>query len=369
MVIDTYLFVNMPDDSEITRRLPSGWREYLGTERFQPTSFPISISTSLPLQNPLGQTLPAATPATGGFPGSDLGQTLEQHLDSHGIGRALVCHDRCRSVAVLSNSGLSLAVVRASNDWMREVVLAADERLFGTLILPIQSPSESVKEIQRIAADPKWAAVTISANGLGRPLGHPLYHPIYEAAAEAGLPVLIDAAIDTPVEVATGPASWAVTTFTDLYALSSQSPSTHLVSMIGQGVFELWPQLTVFMVGAGVAWITPLLWRFDADYKAFRRDAPALTKLPSEYVAQNVRIGTYPIDRFKEPHKLQDYLRAEPVLEDVLCYASGYPTWDCDSPADVDQLLPAEWRDKIVTTNAAEAFRWPAATSVPAAAG
>lgn len=367
MVIDTYLLVNMPGDSAIIDRLSTGWREYLGVETPRPTSFPVSLSAALPFLNPLGQTLPQASPASGGFPGSDIEQTIEQHLDAHGIDRALVCHDRCRTISALPDPRLCLDAVSACNDWMREVVLPADDRLYGTLILPAQSPSESARAIRAAANDPKWAAVMISTNSLGRPLGHPSYHPIYEAAAEVGFPVIVDAAIDTPLEVSTPATSAAPTTYTDLYALSSQSLSTHLVSMVGQAVFELWPTLTVFMVGAGVAWVTPLLWRFDSNYKAFRRDAPRLTRLPSEYFMDHVRIGTYPLDRFDEPDELADYLLAEPRLQDVLCYASGYPGWDRNTPADVERALPDEWVGNALAANAANAFRWPAPASIPAA--
>ncbi|MGW4335725.1 amidohydrolase family protein [Rhodococcus koreensis] len=366
MIIDSYLLVNFASAPEITQRLPIGWREYLGPEG-SPTAFPLGITARPALPNPLGKALPEAFSAAGCSPGSDIRRTVAQHLDGNGIDRALVCHDDGRSVAALPHPRLCIELVRACNEWMLEEVLSADPRLFGTLLLPMHSPTESARVIREAAGDPRWAGVTLSANSLGQPFGHPIYHPVYEAAAETGLPIVIDAEADTYLDVMTNPVSGRPSTYTDLYALSSQSISTHVVSMISQGVFEMWPELKLFVVGGGISWITPLLWRFDTQFKAFHRDAPGLVLLPSEYFARNVRVGTYPVDRFTSPERLHRYLLAQPGLKDVLTYASGYPMWNRDNPADLGRWLPADWLPNVMGTNAMDVFRWP--TTAQATAG
>ncbi|MGW4335739.1 amidohydrolase family protein [Rhodococcus koreensis] len=311
------------------------------------------------MTNPLGERLLEAIPESGGIAGSDIRLTAAQHLDGNGISRAVVCHDVSRSIAALPDPRLCAEAVRVCNEWMLDEVLTLDERLSGTLLLPMHSPSAAVAEIRWAADDDRWAAVSMSANGLGHPFGHPIYHPIYEAAVEAGFPIVIDTAADAAMDVLTNPTGTRASTFTDIHVLQHQPISTHFVSLVGQGVFERWPDLRVFLVGAGVAWITPLLWRFDADFKAFRRDAPGLSLLPSEYFARNVRVGTYSLDRFDDPKKLRRYLEVTELLADTLCYASGYPSWDRDTPAEVERVLPPPWLSKVMNDNATELFRWP----------
>lgn len=367
MAFDAYLTVSFPDTATLTRRLSEGWREYLGPEAKR-TNFPIGLTARPAVPHPLGKYLPSAYEAGDELPGADLERLRRDHLDAVGITRALVCHDAGRSLPALPNPGLSAELVRAANEWMADVVLASDPRLSGTLLLPTQSPTAAAELIEAAAADPRWAAVALSANSLGQPFGHPIYHPIHAAAAAAGLPIVIDAETDSTLDVLTNPTAGRASTYTDVYALASQPISTHLVSLIAQGVFERWPGLKVFVVGAGVTWITPMLWRFDTDFKAFRRDAPALSMLPSEYVHRNVRIGTYPLDRLQTPERLQDYLSVQPELEDVLCYASGFPAVDRDVPADLERWLPSAWLPKVLEGNARDTFRWPAVDAAVAGA-
>jgi predicted TIM-barrel fold metal-dependent hydrolase len=138
----------------------------------------------------------------------------------------------------------------------------------------------------------------------------------------------------------------------------AQGMMTHLVSLVGQGVFEEYPDLRVLMIGGGLAWIPSLLWRFDAMYVAARPDVPWLTKPPSEYVAANVRFGTYPLSSPAEPERLLRLLASYPGLQQMLCFASGFPDWDCDSPSDLQTRVPAAWLPDVFSSNAQALFRW-----------
>jgi predicted TIM-barrel fold metal-dependent hydrolase len=199
----------------------------------------------------------------------------------------------------------------------------------------------------------------LGANGLGKPFGHPLYHPIYAAAAEMGLPVIIVSGGDLSSTVPSHPtAGGAASYYSDYHTLTSQALMTHASTLVGQGVFDHFPDLKVILVGGGIAWVVPFLAEFDTNYKEFRRDTPWLRHAPTEYFHRNIRVGTYPLDRPHSPAQFAKYLGTHPGLEDVVCYASGYPNWDTDTVADIEEWLPEAWIPKVLHENSDKAFRW-----------
>ena len=57
------------------------------------------------------------------------------------------------------------------------------------------------------------------------------------------------------------------------------------------------------------------------------------------------------------PELRAKYYGALPGLESILCYASGYPSWDTAVPDDVRAALPEAWHDKVLVENALGLFR------------
>ena len=145
-------------------------------------------------------------------------------------------------------------------------------------------------------------------------------------------------------------------TVTDCRALRDQAAAAHVISLIAQGTFELYSDLKVLVLGAGITWIPPVLWRFDTDAKALRGDAPWLNELPSEYFRRFFRVGTYPLERAATAAQLAKYLGSFRQIEDIVCFSSGYPDSDANSPAEVRSKLPIEWHEKVMATNAESLF-------------
>jgi len=86
-----------------------------------------------------------------GVPGSDLG-LLRAHLDRFEL-RAAIAQCLHGSMA-LHSEDMAASFCRAINDWMRTEWLDAEPRLFGAITVPMQSPDQAAKEIERCAADP-----------------------------------------------------------------------------------------------------------------------------------------------------------------------------------------------------------------------
>jgi predicted TIM-barrel fold metal-dependent hydrolase len=285
----------------------------------------------------------------------------EQLLDASRVERAILSYDSAMLMPALPNSHLAREVIRAANDWSVDRWLSGkDDRLYGLILVPNQVPDDAAAEVRRVGKNPRMVGVLLGENGVGKLFGHPVYHPIYEAAVELGLPVVLHVGSDAVPDTQTATSAGGLpVTYADYRILAAQPLMAHLVSFIGQGVFEKYPDLRLFVVGIGASWIPGLMWRFDTNYKTLRREVPWVTRIPSEYLRSNVRISTYPLDRTPKPEQLVRILNAYGGAEDLLCFASGYPDWDANDVSYVADRLPSEWHRKIFYDNALTFFRWP----------
>jgi predicted TIM-barrel fold metal-dependent hydrolase len=344
-----------------------GWQEYLRQPESLPGDLPpIAILPMFPYSRPDGDKLPVAVPEYGPA-GSSYDLVKEQLLDA-GVEAAVLNYDEGMRTPTTPNTHLARELARASNDWTIDRWLGRDERLHGLVLVPNQVTEHAVGEIARIGDHPQMVGILMSANGLGKPFGHPAYHPIYAAAAERGLPVVIHAGGDAVLETLTHPTAGGLpTSYAEYYIFNSMPLVTHFLSLVAQGVFEKFPDLKVLFSGGGITWLTAILWRFDGEYMPYRRETPWVSKLPSDYVRDNVRLCTYPLVGPAEPEGLIRLLQAFPGIEDVLVYGSGYPNWDTDFPETVAEQLPADWADKVFSENARDLFRWSVSTTTVAA--
>jgi ABC-type amino acid transport substrate-binding protein len=154
-----------------------------------------------------------------------------------------------------------------------EALTLRGDGLYGLAMVPNQLPGEAAREILRVARNPRFVGVVMAGNGLGKPFGHPVYHPIYTAAAECDLPVVLHAGGDATPDVITHTAGGGLpATYGEYEVLKAQPVATHLVNMIARGVFERFPGFRLLGAGAGCGWIPALFWRFDTNYKTFRRE-------------------------------------------------------------------------------------------------
>jgi predicted TIM-barrel fold metal-dependent hydrolase len=368
-IIDCCVHHHWRSQAELTDYMSAGWRDYVGVSGVMPEG--VGVVPLIPQPNvsyyshPFGDKLRDAYPADGP-PGSDYGLLKEQLLDRFGLERALLAHDGAVIVGGLPNPHFATEIARAVNDWTIDRWLRQDARFAGAAVVATQLPEEAARELRRVGSDDQIVAVLLAANALGKPFGYPVFDPIYRAAEELGLVVLLRAGGNaTPDQVGHTAAGGLPATYAEFDALASQTVMTHIVTMITQGVFEKYPALRVLVAGAGVTWITQLLMRFDTDYKGLRREAPWMTRMPSDYFREHVRVATCPLESIPTSDKLHSYLEAFGGLEDVLCYASGYPNAHFDNPGMVADRLPPAWSSAVLSGNAARLFGWSQAPQPP----
>lgn len=342
--------------SELVEYMPRNWRRFFNTVDAARGPQPVPrrwYQTSGP------EYVPGSIDAFGAVPGADP-LTFATYCDAEGIRQAVLGFDNGALIPALTNHYIALAAAKAANNWTIERFLSnQSDRLYGLMMVPNQLPAEAAREIRRVGRHPRIVGALMGANGIGKPFGHPLYHPIYAAAADMGLPIVVRAGGDAVPDTLTHPAGGGLPmTFGEYNSLLGCSLMAHLVSMIGQGVFERFPDLKVLLEGGGTAWIPFLLWRADTEWKGLRRDVPWVRFPPSEYFRRHVRVATHPVSRSQGPERLAKLLGAVPELSEVLCFGSGFPLYNADSVADAAVHLPSAWRGGIFRDNAAAVLRW-----------
>ncbi|RCK69367.1 amidohydrolase [Desertihabitans brevis] len=340
LTVDADVHQSLPD---LTPHLPRHWRE-----RWAQTG--LGVGTGY--HNPRGVLRQDTLPPDGGPPASDPLFLLSDHLDRYAIDYAVLTGP---FVLPLGHDPDYLdAVARAVNDATAAGWLGVSRRFRGSVLVNADDPEAAVAEIER-CGDRESVVQVLMATTTREPCGRRRYHPIYRAAAERGLPVALHpgaegaggAAPPTPVGYPSRYLEW--------HSLLPLTAMAQLASLLCEGVFEAFPDLRVVLVEGGVSWLPSLLWRLDKNYKALRDTTPWLRRLPSEYVAEHVRLTSQPIEEPPHPQQLEQVLAMVDAGR-TLMFSSDYPHWDNDNPEVLFRRVDPAVRARIMGGTAAELY-------------
>jgi predicted TIM-barrel fold metal-dependent hydrolase len=249
------------------------------------------------------------------------------------------------------NGYFAAAVASAINDWLREEFLSRDERLRASLAVSTVSPDDAVTEIERVGEDPQFVQVLLPVRS-DLPWGQKNNHAMFAAARAAGLQIGLHAwgrAGKAPTPSGFTP------TYLEDYLGNQPIAQAQLLSFVSEGVFERFPDLHVVLSECGFAWLAPLLWRFDKDWKGVWREVPWVKRRPSEYVRDHFHFTTAPAHLPRDPEALDQMLEMMDG-SDMLVYASDYPHEHGDGlPALLDRLSD-EQRGGVMFDTAAEVY-------------
>jgi len=291
-------------------------------------------------------------PATGKA-ADDPAWVKRELFEKHGVDLGILTSN-ILSLSSHPNVALASAVARAYNDWTLDKWVRPHPEFKGSIIVNPQDPAFAVEEIERLADDPGVVQVLVFS-GSNEPYGRPRFFPIWEAAAHHGLPVAMHSGGETvgiaPKDTLAGP----LTYYVEHHALQTQSAMAHMVSLVMEGVFERLPGLRFLFIEEGVSWVPHVMWRLDKDYKGNRSECPWLKKLPSDYILEQCRYSTQPIDEPREPEHLVQVLEMIDASRTVL-YASDYPHWDFDNPKIAFKDVPPAMRERIFVGNALDLY-------------
>jgi predicted TIM-barrel fold metal-dependent hydrolase len=298
-----------------------------------------------------------AIPDDGSPAGSDPSKMKEDHIDNFGVDYVILTGNSYLNLTALPNRDYAAELAVANNKWVIDNWLSKGGPFVGSLLVAPQKPERMAEMIRELGNHPRVVQIVIPmASQL--PYGHEYYWPMYEAAAEMGLPIAMHPY--TEGHGVTRPPTGAghPNTYFEWHTLLSTYAMGQLVSLIAEGVLTKYPKLNVVVIEGGLSWVPHFLWRMDKNWKALRAQVPYLQKPPSEYIKEQVRFTTQPIEEPEKPEYLLQILEMMDAEETVM-FASDYPHWDTDSPLYALPPMPDEMDQAVMGGNAQKLYGLP----------
>jgi uncharacterized protein len=343
-IVDCDIHPAFRKPSDLYPFLPARWREHMTTfgEHLRQG---LSGQLAWPRMMAAGMRVDAFPEE--GPPGSDLTLMRRQHLDANGVEYGMLMQ-LSRGGMEERNLEFAAALSHAINDWQLATFVEPEPRLRAGIVVPQEDAAFAVSEIERRAADPRFAQILISPRA-SDPLGHRRYWPIYEVAQRCNRPIALHVQGYSGGHASTG-SGWPTYYMQEHYAASGNMQTT-MTSLIFEGVFERFPKLKVVLIEGGFAWAPALGWRMDKHWQRMRREVPDVKRPPSEYVREHFWFTTQPIEEPDDPQHLADIIGW--LGWDRLMFSTDYPHWDFDHPQHVFKFALTEaHKAKVFRDNA-----------------
>ena len=337
--------------------LPQAWRKYVSARGFGgPTS---GYLTSVGLYRK------DVVPPKGGEPGTDPDWLRTQLMEQYNVKYALLNGGGILGLCALPDADFATVLASAYNDVMAESWLGEknpDGRFKGSMMIAPQDPEAAAKEIDRVGAlraagksGYKHFVQAMCASATTAPLGAKQYWPIYAAAERNGFPVAVHPGVEGRSIVGAPTAAGWVSKYIEWHTCLPQQAMSHAVSLVCQGVFVKFPKLKIVFTECGIGWFPHVMWRLDRNYKSLREEVPWLTRLPSDYMREHMRMTTQPIEEPPTDGQFLNLLEAMDAKQTLL-FSSDYPHWDFDNPIEAFRAVPDDLKRRIFFENAAELY-------------
>jgi predicted TIM-barrel fold metal-dependent hydrolase len=281
--------------------------------------------------------------------------------DRDGVDVEIVFPNKGLHGFVTSDTGFSLAMCRAWNDWANDDYGPYRDRIVPMAMVPTADVPAAVAEVHRVAGM-GFRGVTVPCKPIYGPSGmddknynHRDFDPLWSALEDVDLPVTFHVSTGRDPRASSGPGGAIIN-----YAVHCCAPSVEPVAnLCASGVLERHPRLRFATIEAGIGWVAWLLTAMDeAFHKHHMWVQPKLTELPSTYFRRQGFAS------FGEDEPGLELAETHNLVENFM-WANDYPhqegTWP-HSAAAIERtmgFLGDDTRAKILGGNAARFFGIP----------
>ncbi|OGQ22626.1 MAG: hypothetical protein A3C54_05880, partial [Deltaproteobacteria bacterium RIFCSPHIGHO2_02_FULL_60_17] len=218
--------------------------------------------------------------------------------------------------AAIQDRDWAVVLARAYNDWLYHRFMKASPRLAGVALLPVQDIGEAVKELRRSVTELGMVGAVLPAVAPGGKLfSVPEFYPLWEEAQRLDVPVSTHGGLSFPnlgLDMAAN--------FTVAHTLEHPfAQMRQLVSMIFEGIFELFPKLRFGCLECGVGWVPYMMDRMDEEQERKGQYSPRCKLKPSEYIRRGNVFFAAEVGESALP------LAAQMLGPDTIIWASDYP--------------------------------------------
>ena len=271
-------------------------------------------------------------------------------MDAIGVDVAVLFPTPMLALGVHPQVEIEVALSRAYNRWLCERVLAREPRLISMLYLPFNDPEASYQFVKEFGEKKGVKGFLITSTRY-RPVHANQYMKTYALLEEMGLPIAFHGSYHWHDQ-----AQGMLNRFISVHALGFVWYNMcHLANWIINGIPERFPKLKVMWLESGLAWIPFMMQRFDNEYMMRTSEAPALKRLPSDYM-RDMYFASQPME-ITDMRLLEETFRVINA-ETQLIYSSDYPHWDFDLPSTIYDLpfLSEQAKRNILGGNAIRLF-------------
>ena len=234
--------------------------------------------------------------------------------------------------------GLAAAISRAYNAWLSDFCGQNPDRLHGSAMIPPHDVGEAVKEARRAVEELGFRTVFMRPNQVnGKNWHDPYYDPLWEEIQRLNVPICFHEGgkVDLPQVGTQFETHMMYHTCTHPMGMMLA-----VVDIVGGGVLERFPKLTVAFLEGNCSWAPWLLWRLDEHQEmSGKYDQPDLKLTPSEYFRRQCYLSV-------ECDEMPAEIVTKFGLEDNIVFSTDYPHADSKYPNSVDKFLEMPLSDE-----------------------
>ena len=284
-----------------------------------------------------------------GYP-REVSQAL-QWMDALSVDYACLFPTPMLFLGLHPQSEVEVALARAYNRYMTDVLLPANPRLKSMLYLPFNDPEATYRMVKEFGGKKDVIGFMVVSTRY-KPVYENAYMKTYALLEEMGLPISFHASYNW-----SDPLTAMTNRFITAHAIGfTLFNVVHCANWVVNALPERFPKLKVIWIESGLAWIPWLMQRLDNDYRMRTSECPGLKKLPSDYM-RDMFYTSQPMEMVNNVKALE--LTFEMInAKTQLLYSSDYPHWDMDLPSTIYDLpfLDEQSKRNILGLNAQRIF-------------